>query len=56
MMEETIELTPIEKQVDLLLGKSGFYLQTYRAIDALSVLKQAQELAERDMRFSTGIV
>ena len=48
MMEETIELTPIEKQVDLLLGKSGFYLQTYRAIDALSVLKQARELAERE--------
>ena len=41
-----IELTPLEKQIDQLLGKSAFYIQTYRAIDAMNVLQRAQELAE----------
>lgn len=40
------ELTPVEKEIDVLLGKSAFYLQTYRAIDALNVLQQAREMAE----------
>lgn len=33
-MEQTEELSINEKQIDQLLGKSAFYLQTYRAIDA----------------------
>lgn len=47
-MEQTEELSLIEKQIDQLLGKSAFYLQTYRAIDALAVLQQAQALSERE--------
>lgn len=47
MMEnKRIELTPIEEEIDTLLAKSGFYLQTYRAIDALNVLRQALSLVE----------
>ena len=43
-MNEIIELSPLEKEIDKLIGKSNFYLQTYRAIDALNVLQQACEL------------
>ena len=43
-MKQTEELTLIERRIDQLLGKSSFYLQTYRAIDALTVLQQAQVL------------
>ena len=43
-MNEIIELNPLEKEIDKLIGKSNFYLQTYRAIDALSVLQQAREM------------
>lgn len=43
-MNDIIELNPLEKEIDKLLGKSNFYLQTYRAIDALNVLQQACEL------------
>lgn len=46
MIEKPIELTPIEKEIDALLGKSGFYLQTYRAIDAQNVLAQALNMIE----------
>ena len=46
MTDEIIELTPLEKKIDVLLGKSGFYLQTYRAIDAQNVLSQALQLIE----------
>lgn len=46
MDERIIELTPFEKEIDALLQKSGFYLQTYRAIDAVSVLEQAQLMVE----------
>lgn len=45
-MVPIIELTPVEKEIDVLLGKSAFFLQTYRAIDALNVLQQAREMAE----------
>lgn len=48
MMNQPIELTPIEKEIDCLLGKSGFYLQTYRAIDAENVLKQALDKADNN--------
>ena len=43
-----IELTPIEKEIDALLGKSGFYLQTYRAIDAQKVLIVALDMIENN--------
>lgn len=43
-MENIIKLTPIEEEINALLQKSGFYLQTYRAIEALSVLNQAEGL------------
>ena len=46
MDEYIIELTPFEKEIDALLRKSGFFLQTYRAIDALSVLEHAQRMIE----------
>lgn len=45
-MAQIEELTSVEKQIDQLLGNAARYLQTYRAIDALSVLQQAQALAE----------
>lgn len=45
-MDQLIEPTPIEKEIEVLLGKSAFFLQTYRAIEALNVLQQAQELTE----------
>ena len=45
-MEQLEDLTLIEKQIDQLLGQSAFYLQTYRALDALTVLQKAQALAE----------
>ena len=43
-MEEMLELTPIEREIDLLLRKSTYYLQTYRAIDALNVLSEAHRM------------
>lgn len=45
-MTQPIELTPLEKEIDILLAESGFYLQTYRAIDAERVLKQALDKVE----------
>lgn len=46
MMNQPIELTPVEKEIDSLLGKSDLYLQTYRAIDAENVLKPALNMIE----------
>lgn len=46
MMNQPIELTPVEKEIDSLIGKSGFYLQTYRAIDAEHVLNPALDMVE----------
>lgn len=40
---QLIDLSPAEKQIEALLQKSGFYLQKYRAIDAMTVLNIAQE-------------
>lgn len=49
---QLIDLSPAEKQIDALLQKSGFYLQTYRAIDAMTVLNIAQEIiAKNDVRW-----
>ena len=45
-MEQITDLTPVERQIDQLLGKSAFYLQTYRAIDAVNVLQYTLSLAE----------
>ena len=42
--DEIIELSPLEKEIDALLSKSVYYIQTYRAIDALNVLSEAQRM------------
>lgn len=44
MIDEIMDLTPLEKEIDALLNKSGYYIQTYRAIDALNVLSEAQRM------------
>ena len=41
-MKKQIVLSPIEKEIAELLGKTGFYLQTYRSLDALNLLQQAE--------------
>lgn len=38
-----MELNAIEKAIDEMLRKAGFYLQTYRALDALNLLQRAKE-------------
>lgn len=38
------DFSPAEKQIDEILQQSAFYLQTYRAIDAIRVLDIAQNL------------
>lgn len=49
---QLIDLSPAEKQIEALLQKSGFYLQTYRAIDAMTVLNIAQEIISKtDVRW-----
>lgn len=45
---ETIELTPSEKEVDKLLRQAHFYIQTYRSIEAFSVLDKAMEIVENE--------
>ncbi len=45
-MEEILELTPIERKIDLLLRKSAYYLQTYRGIEAQNVLLEAHRMIE----------
>lgn len=44
MIDEIMELTPLEKEINALLSKSVDYIQTYRAIDALNVLSEAQRM------------
>lgn len=46
MPPKQIELSPVEKEIAELLQKSGFFLQTYRAIDALNVLREAVNRVE----------
>lgn len=49
---QRIDLSPVEKQINALLQQSGFYLQTYRAIDAMTMLNIAQEIiAKNDVRW-----
>lgn len=43
---EIIDLTPLDQMINALLHKAGYYLQTYRAIDALNVLTEAHRMME----------
>lgn len=52
MKNDIFELSPLEREIDLRLRKSGYYLQTYRAIDALNVLTKAYRMmAGQDIRW-----
>lgn len=56
MNDKFIELTPLEKEIDLLLRKSGYYLQTYRGIEAMNVLTTAQKLMdEQDVKWQLRV-
>lgn len=44
MIDEIIELSPLDQEINALLSKSVYYIQTYRAIDALNVLSEAQRM------------
>ena len=44
MIDEIMELTPLDQEINALLYKAGYYLHTYRAIDALNVLKEAHRM------------
>lgn len=44
MIDEIMVLTPLEQDINALLYKAGYYLHTYRAIDALNVLSEAQRM------------
>lgn len=44
VIDEFMDLTPLEKEIDALLSKSVYFIQTYRAIDALNVLSEAQRM------------
>lgn len=46
MNNRVIELTPLEREIDVLLSESYYFLQTYRGIDALNVLKSAHRKME----------
>ena len=46
MKDEIIELTPLDQKVNALLYKAGYYLYTYRGIDALNVLMEAYRMME----------
>ena len=45
-MDEIIDLTPLDQKINALVFKGGYYLQTYRAIDALNVLAEAHKMME----------
>ena len=46
MKDEIIDLTAIDQKINALLYKAGYYLQTYRAIDALNVLAGAHRMMD----------
>ena len=46
MIDEIMVLTPLEQDINALLYKAGYYLHTYRAIDALNVLMEAHRMME----------
>ena len=41
MKDEIIDLTPLEQKINALIFKAGYFIQTYRALDALNVLADA---------------
>lgn len=41
MNDEIIYLTPLEQNINALIFKAGYFIQTYRALDALNVLAEA---------------
>ena len=41
MNDEIIDLTPLEQKINALIFKAGYFIQTYRALDALNVLAEA---------------
>ena len=41
MNDEIINLTPLEQKINALIFKAGYFIQTYRALDALNVLAEA---------------
>lgn len=45
-LPKIVDLTPVEKEISALLQKASYYIQTYRSIDALCVLKKAAELID----------
>lgn len=44
--DEIIELTALDQKINALVYKAGYYLQTYRGIDALNVLAEAHKMME----------
>lgn len=59
MTDEIIDLTPLEQKINALLYKAGYYLQTYRAIDALNVLAEAHRMMNGQKvhwRVRTGVL
>lgn len=46
MKDEIIDLTVLDQKINARLYKAGYYLQTYRAIDALNVLAEAHRMME----------
>lgn len=46
MKDEIMELTPLDQEINALLYKAGYYLHTYRAIDAQNVLMEAYRMME----------
>ena len=41
MNDEIIDLPPLEQKINALIFKAGYFIQTYRALDALNVLAEA---------------
>ena len=41
MNDEIIDLTPLEQKINALIFKAGYFIQTYRALDAVNVLAEA---------------
>lgn len=46
MKDEIIDLTALDQNINAMLYKAGYYLQTYRAIDALNVLNKAHRMMD----------
>ena len=46
MKDEIIDLTALDQKINAMLYKAGYYLQTYRAIDALNVLNKAHRMMD----------